>query len=67
MQTYYDEAAVKIYPDEGKVVYYDDYFAMTLEIDFKNKTHSVRYEPEERHISEIAAESSDGKYSIGLF
>lgn len=67
LQTYYDEAAVKIYPDEGKVVYYDDYFAMTLEIDFKNKTYSVRYEPEERHISEIAAESSDGKYSIGLF
>lgn len=67
LQTYYEEATVKIYPDEGKAVYYDDYFAMTLELDFKNKTHSVRYEPEERHISEIVEESSDGKYSIGIF
>lgn len=62
-----DEPSGEISFDGEKVIYYSEFYAMTLELDFKNKTHSVRYEPEERHISEIVEESSDGKYSIGIF
>lgn len=62
-----DKPTVKISSDGKKAIYYSDYFAMTLEIDFENKTHSVKYEPEDRHISEVGATSADGKYSICLF
>lgn len=63
----FDKPTVKISPDGKKAVYYSDYFAMTLEIDFENKTHSIKYEPEDRHISGVGATSADGKYSICLF
>ena len=70
--TYYEEIdkpTVKVSSDGKTAEYYSDYFAMTLEMDFENKTHIVRYEPEDRHISEDAEEtkSSDGKYSICHF
>ena len=70
LSTYHEEIdkpTVKISADGKKAVYYSDYFAMTLEIDFENKTHSLKYEPEDRHISGIGATSADGKYSICLF
>lgn len=63
----FDKPTVKISSDGKKAVYYSDYFAMTLEIDFENKTHSIKYEPEDRHISGVGATSTDGKYSICLF
>lgn len=64
-----DKPNVKISSNGKTATYYSDYFAMTLEMDFENKTHSVRYEPEDRHISKDAEEikSSDEKYSICHF
>ncbi len=70
LSTYHEESdkpTVKISADGKKATYYSDYFAMTLEIDFENKTHSVKYEPEDRHISGVGATRVDGKYSICLF
>ena len=64
-----DKPTVKISSDGKTASYYSDYFAMTLELDFENKTHSIRYEPEDRHISKDVekTKSSDGKYSICHF
>ena len=72
LSTYYEETGkqeIKVSSNRKKATYYSDYFAMTLELDFEDKTHSVRYEPEDRHISEDerTIESSDGKYSICSF
>ncbi|MBE6899695.1 MAG: hypothetical protein E7479_03395 [Ruminococcaceae bacterium] len=72
LSTYYEEIdvpEVTVSSDGKTASYYSDYFAMTLELDFENKTHTLKYEPEDRHISEEAEKtsSSDGKYSICHF
>ena len=72
MSIYYEEIDkpdIKISSNGKTAEYYSDYFAMTLELDFENKTHSLRYEPEDRHISKDYEEikSSDKKYSLCNF
>ena len=55
--------------NEKKAVYYSDYFAMTLELDFEKGEHTLSYNPTDKHISEdrTGATSPNGKYSIVCF
>lgn len=51
------------------VTYRDDYYAMTLTLDFAKQTHSIEYKPTDTLVDmeQEPITSSDGKYSIYTF
>ena len=57
-----------LFGDYKNFVYYSDYFAMTLELDFENESHNLLYNPTDKHTGGgMGTKSSDGKYTICYF
>lgn len=60
------EDEISLFGSDDFYVYYSDYFAMSLELDFENKTHKLRYNPTDKHTGggTIGTKSPDGKYTV---
>lgn len=63
-----NDLSLSVSSDEKIAVLKSDYFALNLEINFENKTHSVKFSPDDENIDKDSViNSSDGKYSICRF
>lgn len=60
------EDEISLFGSDDFYVYYSDYFAMSLELDFANKTHKLRYNPTDKHTGggTNGTKSPDGKYTV---
>lgn len=68
-ESYEAEPVLDVAKNGKKAVYYCDYFAMTLTLDFENESHTLSYNPKERHIDRSieGKKSQSGKYGFAYF
>ncbi len=65
---YNTDDKASLFVDGENAVYYNDYFAMTLELDFENETHKLIYNPTDKHTGGgTGTKSPDGKFTICSF
>ena len=63
---YNTEDEISLFGFDDVYVYYSDHFAMSLELDFANKTHKLSYNPTDKHTNggTNGTKSPDGKYTV---
>ena len=63
------EDEISLFGVDDVYIYYSDHFAMSLELDFANKTHKLIYNPTDKHTfgGLYGTKSPNGKYTVCIF